>query len=72
MEVARGPVRTDPRRAHYDVVDLAPHLRPGANVLAVTARHFGTATSWWMPVPPSYTLGAGGVVSKRRSATTGS
>jgi len=62
VEVARGPVRSDPRAAHYDVVDLAPHLTTGANVLALTARHFGTATSWWMPVPPSYTLGAGGVV----------
>ncbi len=62
VEVARGPVRSDPRRAHYDVVDLAPHLRPGRNVLAVTARHFGTATSWWTPVPPSYTLGGGAVV----------
>ena len=61
-EVARGPVRSDPRRAHYDVVDLAGHLRVGTNVLAVTARHFGTATSWWMPVPPNYTLGAGSVV----------
>ena len=56
-EVARGPVRSDPRRAHYDVVDLAPHLRTGTNVIAITARHFGTATSWWMPVPPTYTLG---------------
>ena len=62
VEVARGPVRSDPRQAHYDVVDLAPHLQVGANVIAVTARHFGTATSWWMPVPPTYTLGAGSVV----------
>jgi hypothetical protein len=61
-EVARGPVRADPRQAHYDVVDLAPALRVGENVLAVTARHFGVATSWWTPVPPSYTLGAGSVV----------
>ena len=62
VEVARGPVRADPRRAHYDVVDLAPFLRVGENVVAVTARHFGTATSWWTPVPPTYTLGAGSVV----------
>ena len=62
VEVARGPVRSDPRSAHYDVVDLAPHLQVGSNVLAITARHFGTATSWWMPAPPSYTLGAGAVV----------
>jgi hypothetical protein len=61
-EVARGPVRSDPRRAHYDVVDLAPALTPGENVLAVTARHFGSATSWWTPVPPSYTLGGGSLV----------
>ncbi|MFM7757068.1 MAG: family 78 glycoside hydrolase catalytic domain [Actinomycetota bacterium] len=62
VEVARGPVRSDPRRAHYDLVDLAPFLRIGRNVLAITARHFGRATSWWMPAPPSYTLGGGGVV----------
>ncbi len=62
VEVARGPVRSDPRRAHYDLVDLAPHLRVGRNVLAVTARHFGQATSWWTPVPPSYTLGGGALV----------
>ncbi len=59
VEVARGPVRSEPRRSHYDVVDLAPHLRVGENVLAVTAVHFAHQTSWWMPVPPSYSLGAG-------------
>ncbi len=62
VEVARGPVRADPRRARYDLVDLAPHLAPGANVVAVTARHYGTATSWWIPVPPTYSLGAGSLV----------
>lgn len=61
-EVARGPVRSNPRRPHYDVVDLAPHLRAGTNVITVTARHFASATSWWAPVPPSYTLGAGSLV----------
>ena len=61
-EVARGPVRSDPRRAHYDVVDLAPALRPGVNVLAVVARHYGRATSWWVPVPPTYSLGGGCLV----------
>ena len=61
-EVARGPVRSDPRRARYDVVDLAEHLRAGANVVALLARHFGRATSWWTPVPPSYSLGGGSVV----------
>jgi hypothetical protein len=66
VEVARGPVRADPRRAHYDVVDLAPHLVAGTNVIAVVARHFGSATSWWMPVPPTYTLGGGGFVLEAR------
>jgi hypothetical protein len=61
-EVARGPVRSDPRRPHYDVVDIGPHLRAGANVLTVIARHFARATSWWSPAPPTYTLGAGGLV----------
>jgi len=61
-EVARGPVRSDPRRAHYDVVDLAPHLLMGENVLAIVARHFGEATSWWTPVPPTYSLGLGSAV----------
>ncbi|MFZ4519079.1 MAG: alpha-L-rhamnosidase C-terminal domain-containing protein [Microthrixaceae bacterium] len=65
-EVARGPVRSDPRQAHYDVVDLVPHLRPGENVVALLARHFGAATSWWIPVPPSYSLGAGSVVLEAR------
>lgn len=61
-EVARGPVRSDPRRAHYDVVDLTGVLQSGTNVLAVTARRFGEATSWWTPVPPTYSLGAGCLV----------
>ena len=61
-EVARGPVRSDPRSAHYDVVDLSPHLLVGHNAIAITARHFGEATSWWTPVPPTYSLGAGSVV----------
>lgn len=59
VEVARGPVRSDPRQAHYDVVDVAPHLHTGRNVIAVLVRHFGAATSWWTPVPATYSLGAG-------------
>jgi hypothetical protein len=69
-EVARGPVRADPRSAHYDVVDLAPHLVAGANVITVTARHFGTATSWWTPVPPTYSLGGGSLVFEARIGDT--
>jgi len=62
VELARGPVRSDPRAAHYDVVDLAPYLVSGDNVLAIVARHFGRATSWWMPAPPTYSMGSGSLV----------
>jgi alpha-L-rhamnosidase len=62
VEVSRGPVRAEPRSAHYDVVDLAPHLVKGSNVIAIHARRFADATSWWTPVAPSYTLGAGSVL----------
>ena len=61
-EVGRGPVRAEPRSAHYDVMDLAAHLRTGTNVVSVTARHFGAAVSWWTPVPPTYSLGGGSLV----------
>ena len=59
IEAGRGPVRSDPRRAHYDVIDLAQLLTVGANTIGITARHFGEDTSWWTPVPPTYSLGAG-------------
>ena len=62
VEVGRGPVRSDPHRSHYDVIDLAPYLRGGSNVITATVRHFGVATSWWMPAPPTYSLGGGSFV----------
>src|SRR5438067_13917472 len=31
QEVFRGPVRSQPRRLHYDLFDLAPYLRQGEN-----------------------------------------
>ena len=45
VEVGRGPVRSDPKAAHYDIADLAPFLVEGSNVISIIARHFGTATS---------------------------
>ena len=62
VEVARGPVRNEPRSARYDFVDIGPFLRVGVNTLAIVARHFGQSTSWWVPVPPTYSLGAGSLV----------
>src|SRR3954471_5568167 len=43
-EVARGPVRASPRRQPYDVVDLAPYLRAGDNVISVIAWRYDRAT----------------------------
>ena len=38
QEVSRGPVRSQPRRLHYDMLDLAPYLVAGENVIAVKGR----------------------------------
>lgn len=60
VEAARGPVRANGRRLHYDLVDLAPLLRPGRNALAALVRFFGRENPWWAPVPAGYELGGGG------------
>jgi hypothetical protein len=60
LEASRGPVRANGRRLHYDVVDLAPLLRPGRNAIAALVRFFGRANPWWAPVPATFQLGAGG------------
>ena len=51
IEVARGPVRANPRRQPYDVVDLAPHLRAGTNVVAAISWIYKDPMPWWMPPP---------------------
>jgi hypothetical protein len=61
-EVSRGPVRSNPRRLHYDPLDLASHLREGPNALAVMVRFYGHPTPWWMPAPGTLQLGAGSLV----------
>jgi hypothetical protein len=61
-EVGRGPVRGNPQRLHYDAFDLAAHLVPGDNVIAVHGRHYGEATPWWMPSPATFGLGGGAFV----------
>ncbi len=66
-EVSRGPVRCNQRRLHYDPVDLAPHLRPGANAIAVLVRFYGVANPWWAPAPPGgVQLGGGALVFETR------
>jgi len=66
VELARGPVRSNGRRLHYDAVDLAPVLRRGRNAIAVMARFFGGANPWWAPVPPGLQLGAGAFLFEAR------
>jgi hypothetical protein len=62
VEVGRGPVRSNGRTLHYDLLDLGPHLREGRNCIAVLARYYGRPTPWWAPVRGSMQLGAGSLV----------
>jgi hypothetical protein len=62
QEVNRGPVRSQPRRLHYDLLDLAPYLKSGENVIAVLVKHYGTTKSYWMPAQATITLGRTGVL----------
>src|SRR4051794_6595272 len=61
-EVYRGPIRSQPRRIHYDLFDLAPYLQPGENILAVYVKYYGTPKSYWMPAVPNLTLGKSGIL----------
>ena len=60
--VGRGPIRSQPRRMHYDLYDLAPYLQAGENLIAVYVRYYGTANSYWMPPVPNNTLGTTGIL----------
>jgi alpha-L-rhamnosidase len=65
-ELVRGPIRRGQRQLHYDHADAAPLLRPGRNTIAVFARFYGSRTAWWLPTPPSFTLGGGCLVVELR------
>lgn len=70
VEVARGPVRADPRRQPYDDIDLAPHLRAGGNTLDVLAWRYDGPTPWWLPPSPlANDLGQGAFVFEARLGT---
>jgi len=62
QEAYRGPVRSQPRRMHYDLFDLAPYLKAGENVVAVYVKYYGTANSYWIPAVANATLGKTGVL----------
>lgn len=60
-EASRGPIRSQPRRLHYDVVDLGPFLQQGENVIAVFVKYYGHPLSAWMPAAANSSLGRSGV-----------
>jgi alpha-L-rhamnosidase len=62
QEAFRGPVRSQPRRMHYDLLDLAPYLKAGENVVAVYVKYYGAANSYWIPAVANATLGKSGVL----------
>lgn len=62
QRIGYGPVRGHFRRLSYDMYDLAPHLRPGPNTIAVLVKYHGRATSDWMPAVANARLGKTGVM----------
>ena len=61
-EVLRGPVRSQPRRMMYDLVDLAPHLKVGENTIAVYVKYYGRPNSFYIPPAPNTGLGKTGAL----------
>jgi alpha-L-rhamnosidase len=62
QELGRGPIRSQFRRLHYDMYDLAPYLTTGENTIAVHVKYYGRETAFWMPATPNRTLGRGGAM----------
>ena len=61
-KVSRGPVRSQPRRMMYDLVDLAPALKAGTNVIAVYVKFYGRPNSFYIPPVPNAGLGRTGAL----------
>jgi alpha-L-rhamnosidase len=61
--IGHGPIRSQPRRMHFDQYDLAPHLQQGPNELALMVRYYGRANAFWMPAVGNATLGKSGVLA---------
>ncbi len=62
QELGRGPIRSQFRRLHYDLYDIAPYLTIGENVIAIYVKYYGQEKAFWMPATPNRTLGKSGVV----------
>lgn len=45
--IGRGPARCDPAFQYYDSYEIAPHLRPGQNVIAVLVHSYGRHMAWY-------------------------
>ncbi len=61
-EISRGPARSQPRRMMYDLVDLAPALKPGMNLIAVYVKLYSQANSFYIPPVPNSGLGKTGAL----------
>ncbi len=55
--IGYGPARNYQFHYEYDTYDLAPHLRPGANVIAIDVSHWGEATF-------HHRVGRGGLIAQ--------
>ncbi len=62
-EVGRGPVRSQPRKLHYDTYDVASLLREGSNQVVVLVTYFGSANSFWQPAVGTGNFGSVGVLA---------
>lgn len=62
VEAGRGPVRSQPRRLHYDSYDVAPLLHAGPNRIVVLGTYYGMPNSFWQPAPGTGNFGKTGVV----------
>ncbi|MCA9964033.1 MAG: alpha-L-rhamnosidase N-terminal domain-containing protein [Anaerolineales bacterium] len=62
QDVFRGPIRSQPRRMHYDLFDIAPFLQPGENVFAIYVKYYGVAKPFWQPAVPNMMLGKTGIL----------
>jgi alpha-L-rhamnosidase len=62
QEVSRGPARSQPRRMLYDMLDLAPFLKAGENLIAVYVKRYARPNAFYMPPVPNAGLGRTGML----------
>ena len=62
QEVSRGPARSQPRRMMYDLVDLAPFLKAGENLIAVYVKCYAGPNAFYIPPVPNAGLGRTGAL----------